>query len=507
MIQNRVAPAILEHMEGKLAEHPLAELIREIVASRLFGALRLSRERARVAIYFEEGKLVFATSNLRAHRLREVARRYGLAATQFEDLPARASDDDFAAALIQSGQLKPEALTMLRGHQVSDVLRVALLWIEGKWEFDRRVRIAEDLRGEIDVNRLLMECARHLPTGFVATRLESTNGVFVKARRDNNVALPAAETALLSRAAKSATLGELATVSGQPKEASYPAIYALSLSGLLERSEWPTAIGAGAIRLPPKADGHRSPPAPTEVVEVDEAADVEALFARLELAKDHYETLDVARLATSGEIKDSYHKLARRFHPDRFHQSEPQLRTQVESAFARIAQAYEVLSNQSLRADYDLKWSAKPGPSSQNPATAEREASGTKQSAPESDAKRATQSFQRGRDASQNNRHEEAIRFLAEAAMLSPREARFRAYYGQALARQSKTRRMAETELQAALALEPENASYRIMLAELYRQLGLQKRAEGELERALALDPKNNAARSLLVSLRSKSQK
>ena len=90
---------------------------------------------------------------------------------------------------------------------------------------------------------------------------------------------------------------------------------------------------------------------------------------------------------------------------------------------------------------------------------------------------------------------------------LSPREARYRAHYGQALIRQSKTRRIAETELQAALALEPDNASYRVMLAELYGLLGLQRRAEGELQRALSVDPKHEAARSLLSSLKSKSQK
>lgn len=496
-------------MEGKLVEHPLAELIREIGASRLFGSLRLSRERARVAVYFEEGKLVFATSNLRAHRLREVATRNGLAVTQFEDLPAKASDDDFASALIQSGQLNPEALALLRSHQVSDVLRVALLWMEGKWEFDRRVRIAEDLRVQVDVNRLLMECARHLPTGFVVQRLESTNAVFLSVRPDNNIALPAAEAALLSSAAKSTTLGELAALSGHSKEVIYQAIYALSLSGMLQRSEWPIAIGAGALTLPTKAtDGHRSPPPATETVEVDEAADVEALFERLKLAKDHYDILDVARLATGDEIKNAYHALARRFHPDRFHQSESQLRSRVESAFARIAQAYEVLSDQSLRADYDLKRSPKPaGTSAQKPAAAEKRAGGPKQSAPGSDANRAAVSFQRGRDALQNNRHEEAIRFLAEAAMLAPREAQYRAQYGQALIRQSKMRRVAETELNAALALAPENASYRVMLAELYRQLGLQKRAEGELERALSVDPKNAAARALLASIRSKSQK
>ena len=91
--------------------------------------------------------------------------------------------------------------------------------------------------------------------------------------------------------------------------------------------------------------------------------------------------------------------------------------------------------------------------------------------------------------------------------MLSPREARYRAHYGHALIRQPTTRRMAETELQAALALEPDNTAYRVMLAELYKQLGLQRRAEGELQRALAVDPKHQAARTLLLSLKSKSPK
>jgi cytochrome c-type biogenesis protein CcmH/NrfG len=120
---------------------------------------------------------------------------------------------------------------------------------------------------------------------------------------------------------------------------------------------------------------------------------------------------------------------------------------------------------------------------------------------------RAETSFQHGLDAMKRNRHDEATRFLAEAAMLSPREARYRAHYGHALIRQANTRRIAETELQAALSLEPENAAYRVMLAELYKTLGLLRRAEGELERALAVDPKNEAARSLLLSLREKSQK
>jgi cytochrome c-type biogenesis protein CcmH/NrfG len=179
----------------------------------------------------------------------------------------------------------------------------------------------------------------------------------------------------------------------------------------------------------------------------------------------------------------------------------------VESAFARIARAYETLSDQRLRVDYDRRTTKRAATGGQKSGTAAKGPNGAQQSTTRADANRAETSFQHGMDAFNRNRFDEAIRFLAEAARLSPREARYRAHYGHALIRQSNTRRIAETELQAALALEPDNASYRVMLAELYKQLGLQRRAEGELERVLAADPKNEAVRSLLLSLKSKSQK
>ncbi len=71
-------------MEGQLSAHPLAELIREIRNTGLSGALRLSHDRARVVIYFETGTVLFAASNLRAHRLREVLKRNGIAVQKLQ---------------------------------------------------------------------------------------------------------------------------------------------------------------------------------------------------------------------------------------------------------------------------------------------------------------------------------------------------------------------------------------------------------------------------------------
>jgi curved DNA-binding protein CbpA len=490
-------------MEGKLTEHPLAELIREVTTSGLTGALRLARERTKVAVYFESGQLVFATSNLRAYRLREVAKRHGLTEAHLAEFPTSTHDSELAVGMLKSKTLQPETLAAIRAQQVSDVLRLALLWVGGSWEFDPRVRLADETRVQIDVNRLLLECARHLPADFVAKRIESAGGTFQKVANNNGENLLPAEKLILNSTLHSMTVPELTPLSKDGSEEAYRAIYALSLSGLLERSDWPVALAVGtSVPVKTTARQERRHTVDPAAVETNELADAESLFARLKVAKLHYEVLDVAPLATIDEIKNAYHALALRFHPDRFHQSDPELRNKVESAFARIARAYEVLSDQSRRSDYDARRSSKTATGGEKSKTTVMDSNGAKQSPPPKEQTRAEISFQHGLDALKGNRHDEAIRFLAEAAMLSPRDARYRAHYGHALIRQPKTRRIAETELQAALTLEPENASYRVMLAELYKQLGLHRRAEGELKRALAANPTNEAARSLLLNLR-----
>jgi len=71
--------------------------------------------------------------------------------------------------------------------------------------------------------------------------------------------------------------------------------------------------------------------------------------------------------------------LARRFHPDRFHQSGADLRTRIESAFCAMAQAYEVLSNSKQRDNYDRKSGSKAGSEPSREIKGPRVATGTSQ--------------------------------------------------------------------------------------------------------------------------------
>src|SRR5207237_10391493 len=322
-------------MEGQLSEHPLAELIREGINEKLSGALRLTRERVKVAVYLAEGAVIFAASNLRAHRLSETLKHDpSLKNLNFGNLPTTQSDDQLSAALVERGLLTSERLRGIRERQVTEVLRVALLWTNGTWAFDPRIRIADDLRTPVDVDRLLLECGRHLPASFVATRVNRTNGSFSRSSRASSEApLLPAEAFVLSKVEAPLTLTELTALGGVSIAETYGAIYALSLAGLLDRRNWPRALlieRAKAFQA--KTSAERPAKSHDRTGEADEAGELNTFFARIDNAQDHYDVLDVGRFAEVEEIKRAYHLLARRFHQDRFHQRKAELRQRIEAA-------------------------------------------------------------------------------------------------------------------------------------------------------------------------------
>ena len=64
---------------------------------------------------------------------------------------------------------------------------------------------------------------------------------------------------------------------------------------------------------------------------------------------NYYKVLGVARGAGGKEVKKAYHKLARRWHPDK----NPEDKEQAEANFKKIARAYEVLGDEETRRRYD----------------------------------------------------------------------------------------------------------------------------------------------------------
>jgi len=399
-------------MNGKLTDQPLAEIIQEISAKSQTGRLRLEHERIKIAAWFDQGKFVYATCNLRDVRLRGYLQRAGLlTAGQLAGFGEGVPDLELAEALAAKELLAPGLLEQAHTKQVSDVLRFALSLKDGSWNFDARSRLNATVNLNVDVDALLLEAARRTPV-----------------------------------------------------------------------------------------DGPQY-----EVTEVD----AEAFLQRLRGADSYYDILGVETETSPEALKSAYYELARRYHPDRYRKMEPALVARMESAFARITQAYDTLRDDGLRASYNAKLQARkkaPQIVDSTPVAPKVEPTPAADTAPAdtqlSAAERAANDFKEGYAALEQGQRKVAAGLFASAARLMPNEARYRAYYGHLLAGHENTRRAAEAELQAAIKLDPKNAEYRVMLAQLFRDLGFIIRARGEAERAVDADPNNRKARDLLRELK-----
>jgi curved DNA-binding protein CbpA len=393
-------------MNGQLSEHPLAELIHEISAKSLSGKLQLQHDRVKIVVYFEDGRLLYAASNARGLRLREYLLKAGIAEDALARYDQRRPDLELVKALCADQVLPATHAEQIQTKQVTDVVRLALSWVEGTWDLDSRARLDDPPDLKLDTDSLLTPV--------------------------------------------------------EPKQ--------------------------------------------------DEIADAQGFLEQLGKAQTHYDVLDVSRESTGEQMKLKYYELARRYHPDRFRRAEAGLVRRLESAFARVTQAYDTLCDDRLRASYDAKLLArqraqqlaesapKPTvPAPEKPAPTTETTSESKVSV----AERAEQQFKEGYAAFESGQKKVALGLFASAANAVPKEARYRAFYGRVLAEHEDTRRAAEAELQTAVKLDPKNGEYRVMLAELYRDLGFMLRARGEAERAIAADPDNRKARDLLRALKS----
>ncbi len=73
------------------------------------------------------------------------------------------------------------------------------------------------------------------------------------------------------------------------------------------------------------------------------------------MMKDYYRILEVHPEASQAMITKAYRVLVRQYHPDTYHTSK---KARMEEQMKGLNEAYNTLSDEKLRAQYDKKWQA-----------------------------------------------------------------------------------------------------------------------------------------------------
>jgi tetratricopeptide (TPR) repeat protein len=505
-------------LRGSLSSHPLAELLLEASHVKLTGSFKLEEEARKAVVYLRDGTVVFAAANERKYRLSEMLARSGAGAAFG---PQTIGDVEFGRQLISKGILSEAKLDEALGRQADEIIRAALRWESGAWIFSPLVRAKSGVAVPVKITALLVEYARSLSDQTVTQRFKSGAESFglTPDAHQTPIILTTRESFILSRFENSfLRVSELRQMISLSDTELYRGLYVLWLGGCLFRQNWQSPftheslsrINSARLEIR-KAESlaqkeimpRPEVPAiePPIKVSVKPAADTnQALrkyLERVEEAATHYEVLDVGIQAEVSRIKQSYFNLAKQFHPDRFHkEADGALLQRIQSAFSKIAQAYETLKDESARELYNFKLRKK---------LAELEVDSPAADAhPEEQPGEAREVFERGYSLLMEDDLTAAIPFLARAASMAPDVARYHAFYGKALAADASQFHKAESEMQIAVKLDPNSSTFRLVLAEFFIDVGLIKRAEGELQRLLKMFPGNREAQSLLDSLKNK---
>lgn len=183
---------------------------------------------------------------------------------------------------------------------------------------------------------------------------------------------------------------------------------------------------------------------------------------------DFYQLLGVAPTAGATEIRQAYARLAKERHPDKF--SDPGEKDKAQSFFQDLTAAFNTLSNESRRRQYD----------------SERER--PKPQTPEEIAKDA---FDRSGPALEQGDFEQAVTLLGTAVHHAPAEVQYHLALGRTLGRHPETARKGVEVLEKASHLFPSNAMVWADLAVLYQGQGLKLRAQKAIESAQRLAPRD----------------
>ncbi len=195
---------------------------------------------------------------------------------------------------------------------------------------------------------------------------------------------------------------------------------------------------------------------------------------------NYYQLLGLGNSAPVEEVKKSYFDFSRKHHPDRINAA-PDSTTMLKAnaVFAEINKAFEVLSNNQKKNEYD--------------ARGFKESHGV-EVGPSEKGKNARDLYLNANRLYKTKRYFEAVSLLEQAVAIDNSRATYFLLLGLAQAKLPAMKKQAEANLKKASEIEPWNADPVFALGELYRSENLLKNADYYFKKALEINMEHTLA-------------
>lgn len=503
------------------------ELVRQVNQRKLTGGLCLTNGQVKKIVHFDGGEIYAAASNLAQDSALGLLVRTGrLDQAKADEIKTQmAAGKPLGEALMESG-LAREALAGLRAEQVTAIVGSLCEWEAGEYQFEEGARAEGGPLG-MATHDLLLEAARRAGSAKALWRVMGNEHTRIKLapgaeQQFIRLKLNSQEAFLLTRLDSVIEIAELLTISAFSEEETLRSVYALYCAGLITSTGYTAALNMAAQGAPngTKEKAAAAEPAEAPQVNQDVRNDLVRMARLVTESNDDYEILGVKASASQAEIKRAYHRLAKKYHPDRHQQdADAEMIACLGNIFARVRQAYEMVKDRAPqvselvpepppRESHSTSTSTPPppivntppaaaatgsaAPSSETQANTPRPAPEPEPPPPErSPLEIAEMNFQEALSRYQSGDLVGAIQWCGEAVRLAPDNVTYHTQMAALLVHNPRRRKQAETHLLRAIELEPQNADHYLNLGLLYKNLGFTARAESQLRQAYRLSPQN----------------
>ena len=221
---------------GSLAEKPGAEIFREMVDTGRGGVLRVSLGQQVKVVVFEEGRPVFALSNVPEDQLDVLlVRQRKITADQARAVKLEIlKEQELPAAIVAAGLLDSEAVFEARIEQVERVIQSVMRWTAGEYLLDTSARVPHDITVDAPVDQWLLDTARSVSPAVALSQLGGVAARYVANLPDNRaLELSPLDGFMLSRITAPMSIGEIQDRSGLAADQCLPVLYAMFASRLI----------------------------------------------------------------------------------------------------------------------------------------------------------------------------------------------------------------------------------------------------------------------------------
>ncbi len=458
-------------------------------------------------VYFKNGDLTFAASNLQEDWLGRSLVRAGKLTEQqcaaSEELVAKTGKKQ-GAILVELGFLTPQTLVEGVKFQVKRIILTLFSLRMGSYSYEEApLPMADIIPLQMSTGNVILEGVTSLEWQAIRKSLPAPTTIVRPATDPSclfqDASLTDEQRTVFSFIDGKRSIEEICGLSGVGDFNALKAVYLLLALQMAEigkiktdaEMEFARESVREAVRPAREKKAETKPEEPSRPAEPEVVATRETIQQAFDALpkQDNYQVLGVTITATTQELKKAYFRLAKSYHPDRhFDPAMADMKSKLEALFDRIHKAYTILSDQVRRAEYDMataqKAAAKQPPRSTQDSFEEKRPEGYQEDYKEKVA-RAAEQFNNGLREFKTGNYWGAVEAFSWAVRLDPIKAPYSYYHGLCLINIPRRRHEAEENFQKAIDLDPTKIEYHIELSNLYIRMGMKTKAIGVLNAAL----------------------